>query len=174
MASYTIKRFGDISAEEKVSILSYNSSVVLAAAERYKTETGDESMMPLGGMFFGIFPVIFGLVFVLVIGVFIVTAVRGVAQLNRNNNSPVLTVEARVVAKRTNVSHHHHHQDNGMDHISTSTSYYVTFEFESGDRLELYVPAGEYGYLAEGDMGRLTFQGTRYKGFERFGDQYQP
>ena len=33
----------------------------------------------------------------------------------------------------------------------------------------LTVEAGvvEYGMLAEGDRGRLTFQGTRYKGFER-------
>jgi hypothetical protein len=52
-------------------------------------------------------------------------------------------------------------------HHSTSTSYYVTFEFESGDRLELHVPHSEFGYLIEGDMGRLTFQGTRYKGFQR-------
>ena len=43
----------------------------------------------------------------------------------------------------------------------------VTFEFESGDRLELHVASNEYGYLVEGDMGKLTFQGTRYKNFER-------
>ncbi len=130
-------------------------------------------MGPFGGVMFEIFPVIFGIVFVMVIVVFIATAVRGVAEWNRNNHSPVLTVEARVAAKRTSVSHHHHNND-GMDHMSTSTSYYVTFEFESGDRLELHVPDSEYGYLAEGDMGRLTFQGTRYKGFERFSGQYQP
>jgi hypothetical protein len=54
-----------------------------------------------------------------------------------------------------------------MHHSSSSTKYYVTFEFESGDRLELHVASNEYGYLVEGDMGKLTFQGTRYKNFER-------
>lgn len=126
-------------------------------------------MAPMGGMIFGILPVLFFIVFGLVIIIFIVTAVRGLAQWNRNNNSPVLTVDARVVAKRTSVSHHHHHHNDSMHHTSTSTYYYVTFEFESGDRLELHVPGSEYGYLVEGDMGRLTFQGTRYKGFERSG-----
>lgn len=130
-------------------------------------------MMPLGGGMFGILPIIFFIVFGLVIVIFIVTASRGVAQWSRNNHSPVLTVEARVVAKRTSVSHNHHHHDDSMDHMNTSTSYYVTFEFESGDRLELHVPGSEYGYLVEGDIGRLTFQGTRYKGFERYPDQYQ-
>ena len=51
--------------------------------------------------------------------------------------------------------------------MSTSTSYYVTFQVESGDRMELSVRGKEYGLLAEGDYGRLTFQGTRYLGFQR-------
>ena len=33
--------------------------------------------------------------------------------------------------------------------------------------MELPVTGPEYGMLAEGDRGRLTFQGTRYLGFER-------
>lgn len=131
-------------------------------------------MDPFGGVMFGIFPIIFFIIFGLFIVIFIVVAARGVAQWNRNNHSPVLTVEARVVAKRTSVSHHHRSHDDSMDHINTYTDYYVTFEFESGDRLELHVPDSEYGYLVEGDIGKLTFQGTRYKGFERHGDQYQP
>lgn len=131
-------------------------------------------MDPFGGMMFSIFPVIFGIVFVLILGLIIVRVVQGAAEWNRNNHSPVLTVDARVVTKRTSVSHHHHNHGNNMDHMTTSTSYYVTFEFESGDRLELHVPHSEFGYLVEGDMGKLTFQGTRYKEFERFGGQYQP
>ena len=118
---------------------------------------------------FSIFPIIFGIIFVLVIGSFIVAAIRGFTQWNKNNHSPVLTVNAKIVSKRTAVSHHTHHHggDVHMDHTSTSTTYYATFEFESGDRLELPIPYNEFGYLVEGDTGRLTFQGTRYKGFER-------
>ena len=47
------------------------------------------------------------------------------------------------------------------------TTYYVTFEVKSGDRMELPVQGHEYGMLVEGDFGELSFQGTRYLGFER-------
>ena len=73
-------------------------------------------------------------------------------------------MEAQAVAKRLSVSHHA-----GTDHTAghSSTSYYVTFQVESGDRMELNLSGQEYGLLAEGDRGKLTFQGTRYLGFER-------
>lgn len=122
-----------------------------------------------GGILFSVIPVIVTLGFVLVFGIIIVMAVRGIAQWNRNNNSPVLCVFATIVAKRANTSHHHHqHADNmAMSHSSSSTSYYVTFEVDSGDRMELHMNGEQYGLLIEGDKGNLTFQGTRYLGFER-------
>ena len=119
------------------------------------------------GTGFTIFQIMFTLVFVLVIGTFIVIAVKGISQWNKNNHSPRLTVPATVVAKRTNVSHHHHHGGTGMHHTTHSTTYYVTFQVESGDRMELHVAGHEFGMLIEGDRGNLTFQGTRYLGFER-------
>ena len=114
-----------------------------------------------------IFQIMFGLVFVLTIGTFIVIAVKGISQWNKNNHSPRLTVPATIVAKRTNVSRHRHNGANGHHHHTTSTTYYVTFQVESGDRMELHVAGHEYGLLVEGDKGNLTFQGTRYLGFER-------
>ena len=84
----------------------------------------------------------------------------------RNNNSPRLSVDAKIVDKRSHTSHHHHNH-NGHMHTSSSTSYYVTFEVQSGDRMELKVPRSEFGLLVEGDEGVLSFQGTRYLGFER-------
>ncbi|MBR4954893.1 MAG: DUF2500 domain-containing protein [Clostridia bacterium] len=119
------------------------------------------------GMGFDMFGIMFTIVFVLVIGTFIVTAVKGIGQWNKNNHSPRLTVPATVVSKRTNVTRHHHGGANGHHHHHTSTTYYVTFQVESGDRMELHVAGHEYGLLVEGDSGRLTFQGTRYLGFER-------
>ncbi|MGN1030708.1 MAG: DUF2500 domain-containing protein [Butyricicoccaceae bacterium] len=114
------------------------------------------------------FELLFGLVFLTVIGVFIMNIVRGVGEWNRNNQSPRLTVSAVVCAKRTDVTHHHHNDaSTGAMHVSTSTTYYVTFEVESGDRLEFHVSGREYGMLAEGDRGMLNFQGTRYLSFER-------
>ena len=50
---------------------------------------------------------------------------------------------------------------------STYTRYFVTFELENGKRLEFGVKDPEYGMLAEGDHGHLSYQGTRYLGFER-------
>ncbi|MCI8615291.1 MAG: DUF2500 domain-containing protein [Lachnospiraceae bacterium] len=91
---------------------------------------------------------------------------------NKNNNSPRLNVTAEIVAKRTDVSHHSHAlagDGTGAHGYSTtfSTAYYVTFQVESGDRMEFSVNGSEYGMLAEGDTGKLYFQGTRYLSFER-------
>lgn len=118
------------------------------------------------GLFDAIFPIMFVLVFVIVIGMFVVIIVRGISQWNKNNHSPRLTVDAKIVAKRMNVSHHHN-GTNEHHHTSTSTDYYVTFQVESGDRMEFYMSGQEYGMLLEGDEGKLMFQGTRYLGFER-------
>ena len=116
---------------------------------------------------FYIMGIFVSLMFVVVFGLFIVVAVKGISQWNKNNHSPRLTVPATIVAKRTNVSHHHHHGGTGMHHTTHSTTYYVTFQVESGDRMELHVAGHEFGMLIEGDRGNLTFQGTRYLGFER-------
>ena len=120
-----------------------------------------------GSFIFSFLPILFGLVFVLVLAVFIVAAVQGLSQWNKNNKSPVLNVRASVVTKRTSVTHHHHAgtETGAMHH--TSTTYYATFQVESGDRMELQMTGTEYGMLAEGDTGVLIFQGTRYKSFTR-------
>ena len=116
------------------------------------------------GFGFDMFGVLFTLMFLLVFGIFLVTFIKGISQWNKNNHSPRLTVPATIVAKRTNVSRHR----SGTSHMHhTSTTYYVTFQVESGDRMELQVQGHEYGILIEGDRGNLSFQGTRYLGFER-------
>lgn len=119
------------------------------------------------GIGFRLLEVLFPVVFLFVIGMFAVTAVKGIGQWNKNNHSPRLTVAATVVAKRTNISRHHHNTGDSVPHTHTSTTYYVTFQVESGDRMELCVDGQEYGLLAEGDCGSLEFQGTRYLGFTR-------
>lgn len=120
-------------------------------------------LSPFEGMIFNIVPIMVFIIFVLVIGSIIVSLIKSVSQWKNNNDSPILSVEAVVVAKRSHVSYHHH---NNMD-SSSSTTYYVTFEVTSGDRMELEVKGSEYGMLVEQDKGKLTFQGTRYLGFER-------
>ena len=100
-----------------------------------------------------------------VFAIFGVVLFRIISEWNSNNHAPRLTVSAVVVAKRGHTTHHHHGGD--IHHSHSSTSYYATFQFESGDRLELHIPHHQFGYLVEGDRGQLTFQGTRFLGFER-------
>ena len=116
-------------------------------------------------MGFGLIGMMFPLVFVMVFGVFVVTIVKMLGEWNKNNHSPRLTVPVTVVSKRTNVSHHHHAGEH--HHSTTSTTYYVTFQVESGDRMELHLSGSQYGLIVEGDRGLLTFQGTRFLNFER-------
>ena len=117
--------------------------------------------MPL---FFNIFLILFFIVFAFVFAVIVGTFVRGFRRERINDRSPRLTVQAKIVAKRTQV------RGNASSvHTAGSayTHYFTTFEFDSGDRLELAVPADAYGYLVEGDEGNLTFQGTRFLSFDR-------
>lgn len=123
------------------------------------------------GVTFNIMRIMVPVMFVLVFGIIIVTMVRGICEWNKNNHSPKLSVPAKVVSRRTAVSRHHHHQRNGMHHTHTATSYYATFQVESGDRMEFEISDVEYGMLAEGDRGMLTFQGTRYLNFRREGTE---
>ena len=112
------------------------------------------------GVTFSIMQIMVPVMFVLVFGIIIVTKVRGGGEWNKNNQSPKLTVPVTVVAKRSDVHR-------GIETMHTFTSYYVTFQVESGDRMEFEVSDMEYGMLAEGDRGMLTFQGTRYLSFQR-------
>ena len=113
-------------------------------------------MNPMAMGFYGAFPVMFCVVFALALFIIGGTIVQNLKQNQKNSNSPRVTAEATVVTKRTHVRGDH-----------ARTTYYATFQFESGDRLELHVPSSQFGYLVEGDRGQLSFQGTRFLGFER-------
>ena len=92
---------------------------------------------------------------------------------NSNNHSPKLGVEATCVSKRTSVTHHSDpvagdiSGAHGYTH-SSNTTYYATFEVESGDRMEFRISGPK---LREGDTGTLSFQGTRFLSFDRHESQ---
>lgn len=113
-----------------------------------------------GDLMFQIVPIFIGIIFIIVITMILFTLIKGLGQWRKNDKSPRLSVPVTIVSKRTSVREGDH----------THTSYYVTFEFESGDRTELMLAGYEYGLLAEGDSGILMFQGTRYISFERHVD----
>lgn len=119
-------------------------------------------------LMFNVIPFLIIAMFILVFVILAITAVKAITRWNQNNHSPVLTVTASVTAKRADITHSTHSQaDNTGMTFSSNTTYFTTFEMESGDRMELKVAAAEYGMLAEGDTGSLTFQGTRFLNFKR-------
>lgn len=123
-------------------------------------------------LMFGLFEMIFPVVFLTVFAMVLFTFIRGIAEWNKNNHSPRLTVPAKVTGKRQNTTLHRHPNAGDVSgahgyHTTSNTAYYVTFQVDSGDRLELSVPGAEYGMLAEGDVGSLAFQGTRCLAFQR-------
>ena len=116
---------------------------------------------------FDMFSIMFFIVFALIVGT--INAIKGISEWSNNNKQPILDINCKVVSKRISVSHTNSHTDSsGVHHGSSShTSYYVTFEFESKDRTEFRVNGKEYGMIAEGDYGKLKFQGTRFLEFNR-------
>ncbi len=122
-------------------------------------------MFELMDTFMVVFMVIFVLTFVLILA-------RGISTWNRNNHSPRLSVPAVIVDKRQDIMNYSHATGETGYATSSSTIYYVTFQFESNDRIELSVSRREYGLLVQGDEGILTFQGTRYLSFERQKSRY--
>lgn len=123
------------------------------------------------GFGYGMFEGMFTIVFVLIFGVMIYALVQAILRKQKNDASPRLTVLARVVSRRQEVTHHTQNRGDGILHTSSTTRYFVTFQVESGDRMEFAVSGAEYGMLAEGDRGALTFQGTRYLSFRREGTE---
>lgn len=113
-------------------------------------------------VFFSI-PLIF---FAVIACVILYSIVSSISEWANNNSQPILTVPARVATKRHSTRVHSQMSDS-MPSSSTSTTYYVTFEFETGERAEFRVRGTEFGMLADGDKGSLKYQGTRYLGFER-------
>lgn len=96
---------------------------------------------------------------VLVLIPVVVAAMRVARRRSMENRSPRERAEARVVDKRTLIR--------GSGSGPADQSYYVTFQFPSGNRLELEVPGHESGLLVPGDEGSLEWQGPRYVGFAR-------
>jgi hypothetical protein len=55
-------------------------------------------------------PIIFVVVFVIVIGGILFTLFKGIKTWSSNNKQPVLTVPCRIVSKRADVSQHNKYQ----------------------------------------------------------------
>jgi hypothetical protein len=119
----------------------------------------DEMLENQGDFIFQAVPIFMGIFFVVFFGIIIMLIIKSISTWNKNNNQPRISTKALVVTKRTSI--------HGGGETNAHNNYFVTFEFASGDRLELQVKGDEYGQLVEGDRGELQFQGTRYLGYSR-------
>lgn len=117
-------------------------------------------MMMYGGFF--LFRFMFMLVPFMIFGIIGFRMYAAFNRGKRNSRAPQLTVEAQVVAKRTQGTYS---SDDSID--GGTTHYYVTFEFLSGDRMELEVEGYDYGLMVEGDIGKLSFKGDRFLNYVR-------
>lgn len=116
---------------------------------------GSLNEMPQFFKFFG------GFIFILVVAIFLYAIIRGLSTWTTNNASDVITSPATVLDKRTEVW-------GGSEDSSSSTNYYVTFELATTrTRIELQVRGDRFGLIVIGDHGQLTYQGTRFKEFNR-------
>lgn len=104
--------------------------------------------------------IIVGLFIALIVGGILFVIALGIRGWIKNSNSPIVAIPAQIVAKRSETS-------GGGNDTSVSTSYYVTFEMEDGERREWSVRSRLFGLLVEGDRGTLTYQGTWFKDFVR-------
>ena len=100
---------------------------------------------------FGFFLALF---FLPMAGLVVYGIISSIKQWKKNINSPILTVAVKVVSKRISV-------------FSERSYEYITFEKESGERMEFLVGEKDYALIVEGDCGILIYQGTRFKSFER-------
>lgn len=109
---------------------------------------------------FSIAPIFIAIVFLIVIGTIFFRIGSSTKEYFRNNSMEEVTIPARIISKRTHVW-------GGHGNTSASTSYYITFEDEQGNRAEFSVSSKLYSMHAEGDKGMLTHQGSRFLHFER-------
>ena len=106
-------------------------------------------------VFFG-FIVLF---FVVFFGAIALAVVRGLRRRAQDDAAPIEELPARLVGRRQ--------ENRGGGETRIVTKHFVTFELNSGQRLELEVSGEQYGQLIEGDRGVLRRKGSRFLGFDR-------
>jgi predicted membrane protein len=97
---------------------------------------------------------------------FVFIIIYAVKQKSKDDNSPRVTLEAKVIDKRS-ASYRHHTPNSHLSH--RHYYHYVNFELQDGQRTELRVDRIDFDSLCVADEGMLTLQGTRFISFERKG-----
>ncbi|MNO55995.1 hypothetical protein D3C76_464970 [compost metagenome] len=122
--------------------------------------------------FGGGFDFLFTLVPIFIVIVFIIIIVGLIssgARYVKNSSSPKESRFATIISKRMDVrSHTTSHNNDNFGHSSSSrTYYYITLEFDNGERREYLDVKNIYGLIREGDTGYAATQGDWIVAFER-------
>ena len=91
---------------------------------------------------------------IMFIGMFFSVFFKAHAENEKNSGMPVEKKHAKIVTKRY-----------VMD--SPKLGSLILFEFDDGSRKEISVNAQAASIIAENDTGIVTYQGTKFIGFER-------
>ena len=95
-----------------------------------------------------------GILLRVALGIALVCAIMHfVRRAEDKKQQPERTLEAKVAAKRVDTS--------------AAPLWYLVFDLETGERLELMVSEEVYNLLAREDIGRLTFRGREFVRFTR-------
>ena len=103
------------------------------------------------------------LLIVLFICLFTYVILNRSSTLVRNQRSPMVTISATLTEKRI--------QENasmrfGFGIQPEKERYYLTFLTEDGSSLEYRVTRTDFYDFEIGTLGKMTYQGTSYRGFE--------
>ena len=109
--------------------------------------------------------ILFIIPFVAIVGISIIFIV---VHWIKNKRPPRIVVHSAISNKRIQMDNVYRLR-NAAPGMRTHKliTYYVTFDLETGEQIELRVSKLKYSELRKGCKGKLTFQGTRYIGFEK-------
>ncbi len=102
---------------------------------------------------FSIVPILMMIIFAIIIG----TIVFRILSYLNDKRKPIVSCSAKVLDKREHFRRTGEH--------GSSTTYYVTFELDNNERIELRIPHRKIGYVVKGDRGILNFQGKLFVDF---------
>ena len=102
------------------------------------------------------------------ISVLILSCAIILRQWLKDKKSPLIVTYASVADKRTQKHCRRTKNSSGSGTVTHSFSlYYITFQLEGGDCIELLTNSKTYNKLKTGQHGKLTFKGSKYLGFEK-------
>ena len=116
---------------------------------------------------FEIFPIVIFIVMFAVTAFIVSRVVKAWRGYLHNSIQLQQTAPARVVDKRTAFSPSTSAHPHGAGGTRVRTYYFVTFEFQNGERKEFSVNTDGYGLFTGGDSGEIAYQGNWLLRFTR-------